>query len=188
MAFRRPTTPRPGTWLAALALAAALPRVAHADYALQAWLAAAAGAAPVAAGAYSLDFALGQPLAGPVSIGPYTLNAGFWAAASPGVLAAPPLGEGAPKRLELYPPAPNPSASVTAIRYDLPAAAPVRLDVLDVDGRRVRALESGGRGAGRHVVIWNGSDDAGRPLASGLYMVRLDAGETRLARRIVHLR
>ena len=66
---------------------------------------------------------------------------------------------------------PNPFNPSTAIRYELPAAEHVRLDVFDVSGRNVKVLVDGTRPAGTHTARF----DAGG-LPSGLYVYRLQAG------------
>lgn len=70
---------------------------------------------------------------------------------------------------------PNPFNPSTTIRYSLPQAAQVSVDVYDLAGRRVRTLHSGPMPAGDHAVAWNGLDDQGRGAASGTYLVRLRA-------------
>ena len=69
----------------------------------------------------------------------------------------------------------NPQAKVT---YDLAHAGPVRLEVYDLQGRRVRTLVEAAQPAGRHTATWTGLDDSGATAASGLYMVRLTADGT----------
>jgi len=69
--------------------------------------------------------------------------------------------------------APNPFNPRTTIRYELAAAGDVRLDVYDLAGRRVRTLVAERQEAGRHAAVWDGRDDAGRPGATGVYLVRL---------------
>jgi len=71
---------------------------------------------------------------------------------------------------------PNPFNPVTTVSYSLVAAANVDLAVYDLAGRRVRTLESGSRSAGRHETVWNGTTSEGRPVASGTYFLRMDAG------------
>ena len=68
---------------------------------------------------------------------------------------------------------PNPFNPSTAIRYRLPAAGPASLSIHDVAGRHVRRVDLGHRTAGEGHWIWNGTDDAGRAVASGTYLVRL---------------
>lgn len=73
---------------------------------------------------------------------------------------------------------PNPFNAGTVIAFDLPATVPVRLIVFDVLGSRVRTLRHGEiLTAGQYRTAWNGLDDQGRPVASGVYLYRLVAGQ-----------
>jgi hypothetical protein len=84
---------------------------------------------------------------------------------------------------------PNPFGRTTNIRYELPRSSGVTLLVLDVAGRAVRRLGGGEtQSAGPHLIQWDGRDDAGRDLASGIYRLRLEAGGTARAGSIVLLR
>jgi hypothetical protein len=80
---------------------------------------------------------------------------------------------------------PNPFASGTNVGFALTRRASVEAAVYDVTGRRVRTLVSGPLPAGRHRLEWEGTDSAGRPVASGVYFVRLRAEERSLARKVV---
>lgn len=81
---------------------------------------------------------------------------------------------------------PNPFNASTMIAVDLPVAGAVELVLFDVLGRRVRDLSTTVPGApGRHVTRWDGRDDAGRDVASGLYFVRLVAADYRATQRVV---
>jgi hypothetical protein len=71
---------------------------------------------------------------------------------------------------------PNPFRGQAAIDWGLHHAARVDLSVFDVQGRRLRRLVSGDQPAGRRRVVWDGLDDAGRRVPSGLYVLRLDLG------------
>ena len=96
-----------------------------------------------------------------------------------------------PTRLALFANRPNPfggGSATTTIRFDLPDARRVRLDVIDVNGRLVRTLERGTLGAGQHRVSWNGLDAGGRRVESGVYFYVLQAGDERLARRMLMMR
>jgi hypothetical protein len=76
---------------------------------------------------------------------------------------------------------PNPSRGTTSIRFSLPAPGDHSLVVYDVAGRRVRSLSSGRIEAGPREVGWDGRNQEGRPVPSGVYFYRLsaDAGELR---------
>jgi hypothetical protein len=82
-----------------------------------------------------------------------------------------------PSVYKLYPSYPNPFSPSVTIRYDLPEASRVSLEVFDVSGRVVRVLETGTvTPAGQHHVIWDGRGATGRLVASGVYFYRLEAG------------
>jgi hypothetical protein len=68
---------------------------------------------------------------------------------------------------------PNPSNGTTALRFSLPARANVRLNIYDARGRLVRRLSDETRGAGAHVIQWDGRDDRGRGVPTGIYFSRL---------------
>lgn len=72
---------------------------------------------------------------------------------------------------------PNPFNPSTTIRFSLPRAGDTRLQVYDTRGRLVRALIDGPRPAGTQSVVWDGRDDGGRGVASGVYLYRLIADE-----------
>jgi subtilisin family serine protease len=81
--------------------------------------------------------------------------------------------------------APNPVVSGTTIRFSVPAETSVSLALYDVQGRRVRQLEQGTVAAGVHAVRWDGRDDSGRRLTSGIYFARLEGGGLADSRRVV---
>lgn len=83
-----------------------------------------------------------------------------------------------PVTLRLHQNYPNPFNPGTSIRFDLPAAERVRLDIYDISGRLVRRLVDGEeRGPGPVDVFWDGTSDAGERAASGVYYCRLRAGK-----------
>jgi hypothetical protein len=85
--------------------------------------------------------------------------------------------------------APNPFNPRTTIRFTLGEPAAVTLGVYDVSGRLVNELVAGEtRSAGAHEVAWDGRDDAGRAVASGVYLCRLEAGGLIQVRRMVLIR
>jgi hypothetical protein len=87
-----------------------------------------------------------------------------------------------PDEVALHGNAPNPFHRNTTIRYELPEATTVRLTVFDVLGRRVATLVDERRAAGRHEVSWAGTA-GNRALSSGVYFLRLTAGDvTRTSR------
>jgi hypothetical protein len=83
---------------------------------------------------------------------------------------------------------PNPFNPSTTIRFGLAERAHVRLRIYDVSGRLVKTLVDGARGEGEHLERWNGSDNAGRTVASGVYFYRLEAGSFMETKKMVLLR
>ncbi len=87
---------------------------------------------------------------------------------------------------------PNPFNPQTTIVYRLADEAEVLLTVYDALGRAVKILDAGRKAAGRRRALWNGVDEAGRAVNSGVYFLQLDAvstsGALRLSRKIVLLR
>ncbi len=84
---------------------------------------------------------------------------------------------------------PNPFNPSTRLVLDLPAGvARARLEIFDLQGRRVRTLLDGPLAAGRPQVAWDGRDEAGRALASGAFVARLDADGDVATTRLVLLR
>jgi pimeloyl-ACP methyl ester carboxylesterase len=71
---------------------------------------------------------------------------------------------------------PNPFNNSTHVAFELPRRERVSLQIFDLRGRRVRTLEERSFDAGRHEVFWDGTNDAGRTVASGPYFVRMRAG------------
>jgi FlgD Ig-like domain len=93
-----------------------------------------------------------------------------------------------PSATRLDPIAPNPASGTVRIAFELAHPGAVRLEVLDLAGRRVRVLENRALDPGPHEVHWRGDDDGGRPLARGVYFVRLRAPGSDLSQRMVLLR
>jgi flagellar hook assembly protein FlgD len=77
----------------------------------------------------------------------------------------------------LYPNYPTPFNPGTAIRFDVPEAERVRIEVFSLIGKRVAVLADGGFGPGTHAVRWDGKDEAGNPVGSGIYFCRMQAGD-----------
>ena len=84
--------------------------------------------------------------------------------------------------------APNPFNSQTVLAYFLPAPGPAHVEVFALNGQRVAVLHQGPQQAGYHRLRWNGHDDAGRPVASGMYLYRLVTDEAVLTRKLILLR
>jgi hypothetical protein len=70
---------------------------------------------------------------------------------------------------------PNPFNPVTQITYDVAVAGQVTIEIYDVSGHRVRTLVSGPADMGRHVIEWNGQDENGSTVHTGVYFYRMSA-------------
>jgi hypothetical protein len=80
-----------------------------------------------------------------------------------------------PKQFALDQNYPNPFNPATTIRYRLPVASNVRLEIYDILGQLVKSLVSGPAQPGVKEVEWNSANDAGSQVASGIYFYRLEA-------------
>jgi hypothetical protein len=83
---------------------------------------------------------------------------------------------------------PNPIGSGGVLTYRLASRADVRLDLYDVAGRRVRTLFEGPGEAGEHTLGFAAVDQQGRPVASGIYFVRLTTPDLTQVRQVTILR
>jgi hypothetical protein len=83
---------------------------------------------------------------------------------------------------------PNPFNPSTTIRYDLPEAADVSLVVYDMLGREVVRLVDGWLEPGYHQVVWQGHDQRGRPVPSGLYLVLMNSPQYNRTIKVVLLK
>jgi hypothetical protein len=83
---------------------------------------------------------------------------------------------------------PNPFRHEVTIEYALPEAGPVELVIHDAAGRAVRRLVSRSRPAGAHSERWNGRNDQGGRVASGVYFVRLNTGSETKLRKLIMVR
>ncbi len=72
---------------------------------------------------------------------------------------------------------PNPFNPTTAIRYQLPKSGSVELTIYNLLGQEIRKLVNENRIAGQYTVQWDGRDETGAAVASGVYLYRLKAGE-----------
>jgi hypothetical protein len=93
-----------------------------------------------------------------------------------------------PGNCELAQNYPNPFNPGTQIRYFLPQSRPVKLTVFNLQGAEVRTLQNEFTPAGEHFVNWDGLDEGGQPVGSGIYYYVLTTEKIRLTRRLVKLR
>jgi photosystem II stability/assembly factor-like uncharacterized protein len=102
---------------------------------------------------------------------------------APVAVAPPPP----PSRLALSAPAPNPSHGSASLTLELPVEGHAEVAVFDAGGRRVRTLLNAGLGAGRHPLVWDGTDESGSAAAAGVYFVHVRAAGASVMRRLVRV-
>jgi len=83
---------------------------------------------------------------------------------------------------------PNPFNPITSIAFEMPGAQNVRLTVYNMLGQKVRTLVDGHRPAGYYSVQWDGRDDFGKALSSGIYFYRIEAGAFRKTNKMILLK
>ncbi|NOZ57370.1 MAG: T9SS type A sorting domain-containing protein [Calditrichaeota bacterium] len=88
-------------------------------------------------------------------------------------------GPSVPQQFVLYQNYPNPFNAQTVIRFSLDRPGRVQLRVYNVLGQVVKTLLQGHLPAGVHEVVWDGKDEAGRAVVSGVYIVQLVRGDER---------
>lgn len=93
-----------------------------------------------------------------------------------------------PLRYNLHQNFPNPFNPITTIKFDIREPTRVRLVVYNVNGQRVRVLMDGEVPPGSREVVWNGRDDAGRSIASGVYFCRLESPGFVQSRKMILLK
>ncbi|NOT34695.1 MAG: T9SS type A sorting domain-containing protein [Candidatus Eisenbacteria bacterium] len=106
-------------------------------------------------------------------------------AAQPGPTA---VGDSRAGTLELAAPAPNPAAARVSLAFTLPQATRVRLEIIDLQGRRVRELANGHYDANRWVYGWDLRDEASQRVRAGIYFARLvtDSGVRTQRFAVIH--
>jgi len=80
-----------------------------------------------------------------------------------------------PQQFSLQQNFPNPANPVTNIVYELPVNSHVKIMIYNLQGELVRTLFTGAQGPGRYPLLWEGADESGAQVASGLYFLRMDA-------------
>ncbi|RKY96897.1 MAG: hypothetical protein DRQ03_06580 [Candidatus Hydrothermota bacterium] len=93
-----------------------------------------------------------------------------------------------PKVFMLGPNYPNPFRGQTVIKYALPKDAHVTLEIYDISGRKVKTLVNGFEKAGWKTAIWNGTNERGEKVKSGIYFYRMKADKFLKTRKMVYLK
>jgi hypothetical protein len=93
-----------------------------------------------------------------------------------------------PKDFALYQSYPNPFNNQTIIKYDLVKPCQVTLTIYNILGQKVRTLVDEPKMAGDYEVVWDGKDEKGKDLASGIYFYQLKAGDVTQTKRMALLK
>jgi hypothetical protein len=96
-----------------------------------------------------------------------------------------PLADGMPVTYRLQQNYPNPFNPSTTIRFDLPAAGSITLAVFNNLGQRIRTLVENNMAAGSHEVVWDGRDEAGMTMSSGVYFYQIHSESFREVKRML---
>jgi len=97
-------------------------------------------------------------------------------------------GGGVPTAYALSQNYPNPFNPETTIKYELPASGHVRLSIYTALGQEVRRVVDYTQPAAYHQVVWDGCDNAGNPMPSGLYFYRLETEKFTAVKKMVMMR
>ena len=90
--------------------------------------------------------------------------------------------------MALLPNAPNPFNPSTQIEFQLPEAGAVKLAIYNILGQQIHTLEKGEWVAGVHRIIWDGVDDMGRGVSSGVYLYHFESDGLQQTRRMLLLK
>jgi hypothetical protein len=115
-----------------------------------------------------------------------TLYAGFWKSGWWSIITDSDLPDAV--RNELFQNYPNPFNPTTTIRYSMAREGNVVLVVYNVSGQRIRTLVNEPKPAGTYSTVWDGRNDGGRSVATGIYFYRLNAGSFSEVRKMILLR
>lgn len=184
--FRGESPPRSfrlGHWVLALLVVALAAMPAGALELLRSTLDGGGGHS--SSGTLTLTGTVAQWDAAAASGEPFILGGGFWAS---GPLPTAVPADGAPRFSRLFAPVPNPFNPKTSLTFDLAAPGHATLRVYGVDGRMLRVLLDEPLLAGSHTVNWDGRDEAGSELASGVYFIQMRAGAFAGVRKAVLVR
>ena len=83
---------------------------------------------------------------------------------------------------------PNPFNPLTTINYDLPKSSFVRIDIYDLMGREIKTLVNENMVAGYRSIYWNATNNLFQPVAAGLYIYTLRAGDFMKTKKMVYIK
>ena len=96
--------------------------------------------------------------------------------------------QGIPVEFALLPNYPNPFNPSTCISFGLPEISDVHMIIYDVLGKKITEWVMSDQAAGWHELIWDGRNDAGRPVATGVYIYMMKAGNFIGSKKMVFMK
>ncbi len=117
----------------------------------------------------------GQTIVGASKSTNNLLVSGFWGQKAKPTEVIPAEQPSLPTEFALHQNYPNPFNAETIISYDLPVVALVTIEIFNTMGQRIRLVKSQAQGPGQCLVVWDGRDDQGQAMGSGIYFYRIIA-------------
>jgi L-ascorbate metabolism protein UlaG (beta-lactamase superfamily) len=93
-----------------------------------------------------------------------------------------------PAGIQLYQNYPNPFNPLTILSYSLSTPSHVRLSIHNLLGQEIKILKNNFQNAGEYSVVWNATDDTGKPVSSGIYLYRLETDEKTYQKKMALIR
>lgn len=139
-------------------------------------------------GSYRLSSSVGQSVAGRTEDINYVVQAGFWNAGIILIGIDESLMQQVPRVHSISQNYPNPFHRYTTIRYAIPESEPVRIEVFNIAGQSVKVLVDEVQTPGYKVTTWNGREEGGANLVSGVYFYRIITPDFHTTRKMLLLR
>ena len=104
------------------------------------------------------------------------------------VTSIEPIATNNPKEFILYQNYPNPFNPTTTIKFYIPVAQKIELSVYNILGQKIRSLVSGFQTAGTNSIVWDGKNDLGKLVGSGIYFYSTRSGDITKNRKMIFLK
>jgi len=83
---------------------------------------------------------------------------------------------------------PNPFNPITTIQYELPNYSNVQVTLFDITGRTIKEIKFGEMAPGRHAYVWDGTNDVGNLVSTGIYFFQINAGSNTAIKKMLLLK
>ena len=93
-----------------------------------------------------------------------------------------------PTLIKIYPNYPNPFNPITTIQYYISKDELVKINIYDIVGRNIKSLFTERQAAGKHSLLWNSTNDAGKKVSNGMYFYTIQAGEHKIIGKMLLLK